>query len=386
MCLSLFFLFLCVQATRGEEVRVPEGKEMIQEEQEKAAPEEKAEEAVPAAETEEAVPEESPQKEEGKTHTVKPGDTLWTISSEYMKDPFLWPRVWVVNPAIENPDLIYPGETVNLPGHEEAKVGEEVEKIPEKIKEVGKIEQEIPEKKEEVAMKEVPQTPSLPPPTVDMLLASSGYILLQEEELGIVLGSREGKTLLASQDTILLRPKKGVALTQGTKYALYRKGKKVYHPKTKKYLGNLILILADAEVRETGGPRTTAEIVRSYDYVTIGDRLTPPPPALPEGGTTAEANSLTGYVVETRETKIANALFDVIYIDKGDKDGVRPGDRFRIKRDQPVGELKVLAVRDTTATALVTYSSDVILRGDMVEGPLPAQPAPSVPQKPDGQK
>jgi hypothetical protein len=48
------------------------------------------------------------------TYTVKRGDTLWAISSMFLRDPWLWPEVWHVNPAVQNPHLIYPGDVLTL--------------------------------------------------------------------------------------------------------------------------------------------------------------------------------------------------------------------------------------------------------------------------------
>jgi len=48
------------------------------------------------------------------TYTVVKGDTLWDISALYLDSPWLWPRLWQINPEIDNPHLIYPGDKLTL--------------------------------------------------------------------------------------------------------------------------------------------------------------------------------------------------------------------------------------------------------------------------------
>ncbi|MGL5741772.1 MAG: LysM peptidoglycan-binding domain-containing protein [Legionella sp.] len=49
---------------------------------------------------------------------VQRGDTLWSISSRYLHNPWEWKELWHVNPKIKNPNRLYPGAVLVLDYYE----------------------------------------------------------------------------------------------------------------------------------------------------------------------------------------------------------------------------------------------------------------------------
>jgi len=328
------------------------------------------------------------------TYTVKKGDTLWDITYSYYKDSFLWPKVWQNNKQIFNPDLIYPGNVITLPGEEEIEAALTEAAQPMKpAKPTPSPAAEKPptpeiEKGIEVAVQELP-APTEKPPDLS-LLASSGYILTDRPAVGIVVGARDNRELIGQDETAYLRLESGLQNQVGDRYTLYRVVRKVYHPKTGRYLGDLIRILGTAEITGADPKEKTvsSRVLVSYDYIQKGDSLMPP--QSPEASSETVSRSappegrLTGYIVAVKEDRNSQAQHDVVYLDRGRRDGLQTGDRFAVFRAgektsifspgggvrlprRVIGQLQIIAIQDVTATAKVIQSTEVIYKGDYFE-------------------
>lgn len=47
-------------------------------------------------------------------YVVQEGDTLWEIAGQFLRDPERWVDIWQPDEYLDNPDLIYPGDTLKL--------------------------------------------------------------------------------------------------------------------------------------------------------------------------------------------------------------------------------------------------------------------------------
>jgi nucleoid-associated protein YgaU len=341
------------------------------------------------------------------SYTVKPGDTLWSISSQHLSDPFNWPKLWNVNPTVDNPDLIFPGNVLMLPN------GQPVEAVqtpppPEEAPEETVTAQEeapafpaeeeepppAPEEHQVIAEQnlqeqEAPDFEVLaPPPTQskDILIQSSGYIAKDLPVAARVVGTHENRVLLGDHDRVYLLTSSGTTLEENGRYTIYRRIERVVHPVSGRVVGDLIRILGEVEVTEVG-PVSTGVIVNSFAAIEPGDDVMPartveaaPTTPVVEGA----GGSLSGLILAVMDQQYLAGEFNVVYIDRGESSGVVVGDHLRVFRrgqlapayapianiqlpDRLVGEIEILSVQGKTATALLTRSTEPIALGDRIE-------------------
>jgi chemotaxis protein MotB len=199
--------------------------------------------------------------------------------------------------------------------------------------------------------------------------------------------------ILGSRDVLYLRLKNPGDVVPGDLFTIYRRALKVFHPTTGQYLGYLVNRLAVVQVTQIDKDLTTVQIMRAYAAVSPGDPVMKFVPPTDEGAPIdlPSADDVEGRIVELQSNMgIMNlvAQRNIVYLDRGREDGIRPGDRMDVVRfggnlpQRVVGELKILSMEDRTATALITKSISRILKGDRFRVKVHAPEAMPISQSP----
>ena len=230
-------------------------------------------------------------KETEGMYTIKKGDTLWDISSKFLKDPFLWPKLWERNPYITNPHLIFPGNSIRLAAAEPVKKEEPKKVVEDKPKEPVK-EAEV---KGEVKA-EIKKVESVPPPVEKKAelvgvkrpakveekplyfpeVRSGGFMSdIPYRGIGIVLEGKEGKVIMSAGDIVYLAFRTSEPILIGNKYTVFRASDEIRHPITEKLVGRKYNIIGNVQIIDRYGNFFTAKIIESFDAVMRGDLIQP---------------------------------------------------------------------------------------------------------------
>ena len=212
------------------------------------------------------------------SYTVVRGDTLWDISSRFLKDPWMWPELWQVNPQVSNPHLIYPGDVLTLyfvdgkpmmkverqqtqqqaqPKHDLPRTGFPVVKLSPQVRE-----QSLDSAVSTIPLDKIRQYLSSPRVVTEDELESLPYLVSYTDER--LLGGG-GNSFYA----------RGIeAGKQTSRYVLLRAGQEYVDPETDETLGYEGVYLGDARLKKFGDP-STLEITMSNREIMRGDRLAP---------------------------------------------------------------------------------------------------------------
>jgi len=307
---------------------------------------------------------ESLERELGVYYTVNKGDTLWDVSKRFSDSPWLWPELWKENPHIVNPHFIYPGDRLRLFYNKETDMV---------IEEKLKTEKDIPGKNDVIYFNY---------PAID----SIGFIRREPvAPAGSIFEVKDKKVLISVGDLVYIKPESNSNFMPGTQYTVYRIIKPLFNKKTKASIGYQHCPTGIVEIQRVEPLYVIAEVIISFKEISLNDLLTPYEPKSPQIPVIENVKGIEGTIIALEETKTIIGDNTIAFIDKGETDGVKPGqyynlfyqDKKKISPDvkeetylYPVkfGTVIVLDTEETTSTVLVTQSDKSINIGAKISG------------------
>lgn len=203
-------------------------------------------------------------------YVVVKGDTLWDISGRFLEDPWLWPQIWEVNPQIENPDLIYPGDLIELTYVD----GSPVLTLQRGSALPSNVPGNLPTRRLSPQVRREPLTnpiPAISLADIDSYLSRNRVVsALDFENSPYILDSESGNLLSAAGDTVFAR---GQWSDQVLSYEIVRQGKEYFDLETGEALGIEAQLIAVATISSRDNDLAKLIIDEVEVEVRQGDRL-----------------------------------------------------------------------------------------------------------------
>ncbi len=284
-------------------------------------------------------------------YTVVRGDTLWDISGKFLSEPWKWPEIWHANPQVENPHLIYPGDTLNLVY---------VDGQPRLMLNRGASRGTIKLSPQVRSTPMAEAIPTIPLEKINSFLLNNRIIDTAEafQAAPYVVAGNAERVISGVGDRVYAR---GQFPAGPSVYGIYRQGKSYTDPETQEFLGINADDMGAAELTATEGDIATMIMQRSTQEVRLGDRLFPTEERAINSTfmPSAPSQDIKGVIVDVPRGVSQIGTFDVVTLNKGSRDGLVEGNVLAVYktgetvRDRVTGEM--VKVPDERAGLLMVF-------------------------------
>ncbi|MFC1588694.1 LysM peptidoglycan-binding domain-containing protein [Pseudomonadota bacterium] len=329
-------------------------------------------------------------------YTVKKGDTLWDISSQFLKDPWYWPEIWHKNRQVQNPHLIYPGDVLTLiyvngkpqimvngtAQQQATHTGRTVEKGERPLR-VVKLSPSIRKQGLDASVVTIPGD------AIRQFLTKPRVVTKEELDAApYILASDDDHLILGQDNTVYIR---GELDKDRVRFTVFRPGEELVDPETDEVFGYEAIYAGEAHITKYGDP-AIGQLTFTEREVLIGDRLLPLDKSKVNNLYYPRTPDLEvkGQIISLFDALFGIAKFQIAVINRGGRDGIEVGhlletqsagatvrDRFTIRDedgdiklpDERSGLMMVFRVFDQVSYGLILESTRVISNHDVVATP-----------------
>lgn len=286
------------------------------------------------------------------SYTVRQGDTLWDIAGMFLEEPWLWPQVWQINPQIENPDLIYPGDVIELAfvdGEPVLRLSRGGESAESSTTSAGASAPRAtlasdsalptirlsPQVRSEAILSPIP---AIPLDRINAYLNDNFVVTSAEFDTApYLLGEAEGHTLVTEDDEVFGR---GNWTGSVLAYDIVRRGRELRDPDTGKVIGVEALNVGVARLGSVNGDRATLRITEATQEIKAGDRLMPRQHTMLESRYLPQPPDfdVDAAIVSIGTGRQLGGRFDSLTLNVGARHGLAPGHLLVVR--EPPGVLR----------------------------------------------
>lgn len=309
-------------------------------------------------------------------YVVQVGDTLWDIAAAFLKDPWFWPEIWYINPEIENPHLIYPGDVLGLVYIAGEQRVTTVARTPHyRMSPTARVTQ-------------LTQAVSTIPYEKVSAFLTSGVVLEkgQAKRLPYLVDTRGDHLMAAAGNEIYVR---GLQKSDepGSRYSVVHVGDPLIDPDDNRLVGYQGIWVGEGTMRRNGDP-ATVWLTDTTQEVRIGDRLMPEAVDIPLNFfPKAPARTIDGRIISVVNGVTQIGQYQVIVVNRGARDGLAVGDVLTVFQDgqkvpdnvkggsvrlpdEAAGTIMVFKVYRDIGYALVMEATQAIHIHDNIRNPI----------------
>ena len=318
------------------------------------------------------------------TYVVQVGDTLWSVASMFLRDPWLWPEIWQINPQVENPHLIFPGDILSLAYLGDGSPVIQLERGPQSAGAGSGFERLSPRIRS-TPLEEAIST--VPYESIAAFLSRPRVIERdQVEDLPYIVAHREGLVGSEGRDVYA----RGVDDSPvGTVFNVVEQGEELVDPDDNDVLGYQGIYVGQGRVDRVGDP-ITLRILETEREAIVGNLLMPEEdvnridfvPRAPE-------QQVEGRIISVLSGVSLIGQYSVVVINRGTNHGLEPGHVLRAYQagrvirdtqrraigqkvqlpDEPAGTMMVFRTAERLSYALVMDATTPLALLDVVRNP-----------------